>query len=103
MDNVNCEAACVRKEEKSHRRAMKRFIVGCSVAAGLLLMGAMMITENVEEDVPSILLSSACIREMKPSCTVKVPGGKIHLSNIKFPNGRHNPGVAYASGVVNGE
>jgi hypothetical protein len=102
MGNVDCEAASVRKEEKMHRHGMRRFVVGCAVAAGLLVLGAMLIKENVE-DVPSILLSSACIREMKPSCTVKVPGGKIHLSNIKFPNGRHNPGVAYASGVVNGE
>jgi hypothetical protein len=94
--------AMAQVEEGKARRAMMRFIGSCTIAACLLLISAMLLRKNAD-DAPMVLLSSSCIREMKPSCTIAVPGGKLHLTKIRFPNGLSNPGVAYATGVVNGQ
>lgn len=50
-----------------------------------------------------VTVSTPCITQMRPSCGLHVPGGTLHLTKIKFPNGIDEPGEAYATGVINGQ
>ena len=96
------------------RVAYARLAVPCGIAAIslLLIAGRDHAIHNVGggmrmgiQALPGELLvmPTSCIAMMRPSYSIQLAGGLLHVTNISFPDGLGGNGTAWASGVVNGK